>query len=635
MINKIVPFVIAVCIAGMPGSVDSFEKPATHQEAEQRLLPAERLAGDGVWVDPALERQMERSGRVFVRVWFDEQFLGDGKAYGRRAKEFAGRKRGELRSAVVKTLKALSVRSYNEAKADIEKLIHDGTIGDFQPHWIVNGFSCWVKPDGLEALKSVTGVKKIFVARRGGMVSRQPSARPAVFEPIERESFDAGRYNHPWYSRYLLADRVWKEFGVTGEGTLNIVHDFTFEFSDNVTNSLYRNPAETPGNGKDDDGNGLVDDYHGFNFDRNSANLTMTPGTHGFMCAAIICGAGLEGKEFEFGIAPRGRWAGVIASQRLEAAVEWTIEQGADTYSMSFSIPGLGEYRSHWRKVMEHGSFCGVYFVSGAGNFAQQVAVPVQMRTPEDIPEVVFAAAGVQRNFSRTPFSSKGPVRWQTQHYRDGMVQKPEVCAFNNNLPALLTDGTARSWGASGNSFAGPMFCGAIALMLSADPELLPWDLKEIITSTATDVAVEGVDNETGHGLINCYRAVKEVLRRKAVREGRDASAYTGRTPGDTLDIKTIKDKLKSTTVIIGRVQRNSQAARLGLKAGDIFVSYNGDAVTNRTELQSARKRAAGAKSKNVIVVVRRGDETLERIAKPGPLGISPAVVFEDPAFQR
>ena len=51
--------------------------------------------------------------------------------------------------------------------------------------------------------------------------------------------------------------------------------------------------------------------------------------------------------------------------------------------------------------------------------------------------------------------------------------------------------------------------------MLSADPDLLPWDLHEIITSTATDVGPEGVDHETGHGLINCYAAVSEVLRRK------------------------------------------------------------------------------------------------------------------------
>ena len=29
-------------------------------------------------------------------------------------------------------------------------------------------------------------------------------------------------------------DRVWKAFGVTGEGTLSIIHDFTFLFSGNV-----------------------------------------------------------------------------------------------------------------------------------------------------------------------------------------------------------------------------------------------------------------------------------------------------------------------------------------------------------------------------------------------------------------
>ena len=82
------------------------------------------------------------------------------------------------------------------------------------------------------------------------------------------------------------------------------------------------------------------------------------------MCAAIICGRGTTGKDSEFGIAPEASWAGVIAGGQLEKAVQWSIEQGADTYSMSFSIPRLREYRSHWRKLMEHGSLCGLFFVS-------------------------------------------------------------------------------------------------------------------------------------------------------------------------------------------------------------------------------------------------------------------------------
>lgn len=112
-----------------------------------------------------------------------------------------------------------------------------------------------------------------------------------------------------------------------------------------------------------------------------------------------------------------------------------------------------------------------------------------------------------------------GPVEWKTAHYHEGLVRKPEACAFNHALPLILPDGTVIDRAINGNSFAGPMFCGAIALMLSADPDLLPWDLKEIITTTATDIGPPGVDAETGHGLINCYRAVQEVLRRRGLRE--------------------------------------------------------------------------------------------------------------------
>ena len=78
---------------------------------------------------------------------------------------------------------------------------------------------------------------------------------------------------------------------------------------------------------------------------------------------------------------------------------------------MSFSIPNLGEYRSHWQKIMEHGSLCGIYLVSRTGNFAQRVPVPVQMRIPEDISDVISAAAGVQRDFSHTLYSSKAPAK--------------------------------------------------------------------------------------------------------------------------------------------------------------------------------------------------------------------------------
>jgi len=608
------------------------------------LLATERLAGRGVWVDPGFKAALAKAKRVRATIWFEDQFLGDGKAYQRRAREFAESTRTELRDAVTKTLKAIAERSWKKAEKKLDALIKSEGIRAVDRFWIVNGFSCGVTVDGLDGLKKVPGVRKVFVDTSwSGLPPAQEGESPTFGPTTGEPPFDPARYKHPWYVRYLLADRVWKDLGVTGKGTLNVIHDHNFIFSDNTTRNVYRNPGEVPGNGKDDDANGLVDDYHGFNFNWNSQVLTtqqVPPGggsgaqLHGFICGAIICGAGAEDHEYEFGLAPEGAWAGVISARRMEAAVQWAVEQRADTYSMSFSVPGKGEHRSHWRKLMEHGSFAGVCFVSGAGNFAQQTKVPVQMRQPEDIPDAVFAAAGVHRDLTRTATSSLGPVEWDTEHYEDGTVQKPAVCAFNFGLPWLFSDGTVREGGLNGNSFAGPMFCGSIALMLSADPDLLPWDLREIITSTSMDISEKGVDYETGHGLINCYRAVKEVLRRKCKREGTSTTRFVGREKGDELDVASLQQRLKVVGVAIAFVAPKGQAKALGVQPGDMIVSYNGKQVMAQAVLLEQIKAASDSGAEEVAMVLRRGEETIEILLKTGRIGIGSAETYSEPVFE-
>ena len=486
----------------------------------------ESLSGEGIWVDPRF-KQTRPGTPIRTTVWFDKQFLGDGSSFLRRAQEFKDVGRRTMRTRVLAALKAASDASRKSAQESLSILSRAGTISSPHYTWIVNGFTCTTTAENVEKLKTVPGVRKIFHA---GPVRpsrplpdsadpsddwKTPSSRPAPFKP--------GQHPPLWYIGKLKVPQVWNELGVTGKGTLNIIHDGNFIPSSWVDANLHRNPDEKA-NGQDDDGNGLVDDLHGYDFSRGTGNLTrrpLPPGRphpsvlHGHQCVSIICGRGSEGSPVQPGLAPEARWAGVIAMSHIEQAVEWAIEQGADTYSMSFSRPGLGNYRSHWRKLMEHGTFCGVHFVSGAGNFARDQPIPVQMHTPEDIPHAVFAAAGVQRDLSRTPFSSQGPVEWKTEHYREGRVNKPEVCAFNFRVPLLPPRGGKPTTTCSGNSFAGPMFCGTIALMLSANPELKPWETREIIINTATDVAAKGFDFQTGHGLINAFEAVKAARERK------------------------------------------------------------------------------------------------------------------------
>ncbi|MEP2775751.1 MAG: S8 family serine peptidase [Luteolibacter sp.] len=484
----------------------------------------ESLQGEGLWISPP-PGKYQAGKPLRVTVWFDKQLLGDGKAYQRRAGEFSESGRLELREKVFTALKAESVKSFGAAKDALDGLVKEKLISDVERHWIVNGFSCTVAGDRVDELRKVPGVRKVFLRPVRVASKRDMPEMPEVTKlpKPEKPSFE----DLPWYIEKLKADRVWKEFGIAGEGTLNVIHDGNFVPSGHLVRTMYRSTSEVPGNGIDDDGNGYIDDASGYNFDRNTAEIYTHPFDgdpqqrkilHGTSCATIVSGAGDGGAVPQFGVAPLSRWAGVINQGGIERSVEWAIDQGADTYSMSFSQRDLGEYQSHWRKVMEHGSFCGVFFISGAGNVQRGEEFPFSMNVPENIPGAVFAAAGVQRDLSKTSFSCVGPVEWNTEHYQDGVVQKPEVCAFNIDVPCLYPDGTVVPDLLRGNSFAGPMFCGAISLMLSADPDLLPWDLQEIITSTATDVGPPGLDYETGHGLIDCHAAVKEVLRRKALR---------------------------------------------------------------------------------------------------------------------
>ncbi|MEO1052321.1 MAG: S8 family serine peptidase [Bacteroidota bacterium] len=479
-------------------------------------LQPEKLNGNKVWIDPALD--VSNNSQTVV-VWFDTQLLGHSDSYQNRSKAFAGQKRSELSAKVVQTLKTISTKSFAYVQSDLEQLESDGHLSQLVPHWIVNGFSCTVDQTALEAITKMTGVSKVFL-KQPAFNSSNSAIGPIYLETLPQNQFAKDKASSSqWNIKQMRAQEVWTTLGVNGAGSLNVVHDFGFKLDvPPLAENLYTNHKEIPGNGIDDDQNGFVDDYHGYNFDQGTAvlNQPRVRGQiiHGNICAGVISGGLATDTKEVVGLAPKSKWAPVIGSSNIEQAVEWAIEQGADTYSMSFSQPNLGEFRSHWRKVMEHGAFCGVVFISGAGNFASDrnfAPIPVQMRNPEDIPEAVLGVAGVGKDGIRPVFSSQGPVSWQTEHYKDGNVGKPDFATFNFQVPCLDLKGRVKT-AANGNSLAGPHMAGIVALMLSANPELMPWDVKAILKKTAKDIGSPGFDYQSGYGLVNAYDAVKAAV---------------------------------------------------------------------------------------------------------------------------
>ena len=133
-------------------------------------------------------------------------------------------------------------------------------------------------------------------------------------------------------------------------------------------------------------------------------------------------------------------------------------------------------------------------------------------------------------------FSSAGPNV-------DGSV-KPEISAPGSNVVSAISSFTTRYNGSythtitfqdrtygfaalNGTSMSCPFVSGVVALMLQANPNLTPAEVKEIITSTATQDYDTRLSGETrfGYGKINALEAVKKALEKNGTQDFRTDQA--------------------------------------------------------------------------------------------------------------
>lgn len=481
---------------------------------------------DAPWVDPRLtggtdSREPQAAHSARVTAWFDRQLLPTGDAYPAFVERFRDAERHPLRAAVIGALKAASEASWAAARPALARLEEAGVLVGCHRQWIVNAVTCDLPRGDPAPLAAVPGVRLVFrvpepEARKTAAVGPADVTDLPVAAP-----FVASGAKTYWNLERLRIPDVWDR-GLTGAGVLVAVHDDGFALDlPPIAGTIWRNPGEVPRNGLDDDDDGYADDVHGFAFDRGDAQIEYVerrPGKpiHGSLVVATIAGREVDGRTL--GGAPDARWMALTGDEIAEP-VEYALDHGADIYSMSFSLPNLGDYRAHWRKVLEQAAAAGLIIVDGAGNFGDPRSdagepIPVQMRIPEDIPLAVITLSGIGWSGERPPFSSMGPVQWDVVHYHDGLVDKPDLATVNLDAPALWPDGSVRT--GRGNSYAGPHLAGVLALLLQADPELTPWAARDLLIATAVDLGAPGFDPEYGHGFVDAAAAVRALKLSRA-----------------------------------------------------------------------------------------------------------------------
>ncbi|MCT7982718.1 S8 family serine peptidase [Laspinema sp. A4] len=312
-----------------------------------------------------------------------------------------------------------------------------------------------------------------------GMVN----AAAAVAAAIGTEPFVAAptQVGSNWVPDMVNAPAVWNQ-GYTGEGVIVAVIDGYLDYTHpQLAGRIWTNPNEINGNGIDDEGNGFVDDIIGWNFleGSNQINRIDPLEGHASHVAGII--AGNNNGIGNTGIAPNavimpvpviGAFTG--KEEQIADGVRYAVDNGARVINLSL---GGGTVNNILKDALIYAREKGAVIVSASGNDGLNSLGGDQRFSSVRYPaayasEFGIAVGAVNRDRQIADFTN-----------RAGTDLLNYVVAPGEDVYSSVPINTYDFW--KGTSMAAPVVSGVAALMLSANPNLTPEQVEQIITGTA------------------------------------------------------------------------------------------------------------------------------------------------------
>lgn len=226
---------------------------------------------------------------------------------------------------------------------------------------------------------------------------------------------------------------------------------------------------------------------------------------HGTHCASLISGG------LGMGVAPGAKLVVIKVMDRDGAcylsdalrALDWCLEN-KDRYGIkiiSFSVGGEGpsDGGSLLDEACDRMVEEGLIMCVAAGNSGP---APSSIVMPGDAEKVITVGA-VDRSGLVFDQSSRGPTS-------TGEI-KPDLVTLGVDVVSALAGSKNGQSSASGTSMAVPQVSGASAILLEADPDLEPADIKRLLLKTADDLGPDGKDNLYGFGALNLTRALERI----------------------------------------------------------------------------------------------------------------------------
>ena len=249
---------------------------------------------------------------------------------------------------------------------------------------------------------------------------------------------------------------------------------------------------------------------------------------HGSHCGGTTAGTGAPTYE-HMGMAPQAHLVGVKVLDSggsgsfagVMAGMQWTIDTmhqyNTRIASMSLGGPGPIEWTSSEEDSVNRQANemvrAGIALYIAAGNSAGTATIG----TPGSAEDVITVGA-LDKNTAIAIYSSQGPTE-------EGRV-KPNIAYMGSSIMSVAYNTGDQYTAMSGTSMATPGAAGVGALMLQANPNLSPFDIRNIMQETATyrechymganEPCLEDLlpknrqNNVYGHGHVNALESVIE-----------------------------------------------------------------------------------------------------------------------------
>ena len=396
-------------------------------------------------------------------------------------------------------------------------------VQDVKSFWSVNAFSCKATDEAIRQLEARRDIAYVY------------KDEPRKMLPDFGEAQAVSTRDNAWHVDKVNAPAVWNYNGSTGyngNGVVVAIIDSGVDYNHvDIAGSMWDGGSEFP--------------HHGYDCVSND-NDPMDEYCHGTHVAGIVAGQGVAGTQT--GIAPGAKIMAVRVlddtgygnDEQVVSGIEFALEHGADIVNLSLGDSEMGPtafYRNLFVTVLE----AGVVAAVAAGNDGDtQYALPVpnNVECPGNCPppwlhpdqvnlisggtSAVISVGATDVNDTHCSFSSVGPVTWaygpnigdyNDYPYQNGDASqpgliRPDISAPGSNVTSLNYQTGSGYVAYDGTSMATPCVSGVLALLLQADPTLMPAQLDSIIELTATRAGNSKKDNRVGAGRIDALAAI-------------------------------------------------------------------------------------------------------------------------------